>query len=122
MAPRGQEERTLAFESLTSVSSVIDFLQAVRQPDHRPSTRVQDTLAYMQMVNGACQSSGGSSSFENVERVGQDTPESYYKVAGLDAELEAFRADANAVPSLLEASATPWLQPSELSPELAYTR
>ena len=122
MAPRDGEQRTMAFDSLTPVSAVLDFLQAVRDPEHKPFTRVQDTLPYLQMVNGACQSSGGSSAFEQTECVAPNTPESYYQVPGLDAEFEAFRADADAVPSLVEASARPWLQPSELTPELSHGR
>ncbi|HVF10259.1 MAG TPA: Gfo/Idh/MocA family oxidoreductase [Abditibacteriaceae bacterium] len=120
MAPREQEARTLAFDSLTSVAAVLDFFEAVRRPEHRPFTRVQDTLAYLQMVNGAAQSSGGSAAFDGVELVAADTPQAHYQVAGLDAEFEAFRADPDAVPPLLQASALPWLQPSELAAGLAY--
>jgi predicted dehydrogenase len=122
MAPRGEEPRVLAFESLTHVSSVLDFLRAVHQPEHRPFTRVQDTLAYLQMVNGAYQSSKGSSAFaaDRVKRVAERTPEAHYQVDGLDAEFEAFRADADAVPPSLAASDTSWLQASDLSPELSY--
>ena len=119
LAPRDQVARTLAFDSLTPVAAVLDFFQAMRDPAYKPFTRVQDTLAYLQMVNGAQQSCGGSSDFDGVEQVAADTPQAHYQVAGLDAEFEAFRADPDAVPPLLQASALPWLQPSELAAGLA---
>jgi hypothetical protein len=72
------------------------------------------------MVNGAYQSSRGSQLFaaDKIKTVEEGTLHRHYNVAGLDSEFEAFREDPTSVPSLLEPSSMPWLEVSELAPEL----
>src|SRR5262249_208354 len=52
--------RVLQYAYESHVSSFLDFLRAVRTNDPTAvATRIEDTLPYLQMVNGALQSSGG---------------------------------------------------------------
>jgi predicted dehydrogenase len=100
-------------------AAALDFLRAVRDPAHRPFTRLEDCLPYLQTVNGALQSSGGAQAFESslVRRHETETGRGgYYTVDGLDEELAAFAADPAATPSLLAPGE--WIEISDLAEQL----
>ncbi len=123
LAPHGQTPQLHRFFHQSAVASTLNFLQcvhAVDTPDAgtisggaapddtgiagaRLATRLGDTRPFLQMVNGALQSSCGIHSFAaaQVERVAADESHGYYQVAGLDAEMKAFgQGSANGLPLL----------------------
>ncbi len=122
VSPHSQPPQALHLSSQVQTAAVLDFLRAVTSPEHVPFTTVQDTRAYLQMVNGVCQSSGGAASFfpaERIEHHNAGTPQSHYRVTGLDDDIAAFRADPAVVPaSLPAADSAAWLAVSRLSPHL----
>ena len=107
------------FPSVPQLTTVMNFLRAVRQPEVVPITSLENTLAYLQMSNGALQSSLAAQTlnFDEalVRKVGSE-PDGVYVVAGLDQQLAAFAEDENAMPALL----TPgdWVEAGSISPKL----
>jgi len=74
------------------------------------------------VVNGACQSGKGASSFPSalVEPMLAGTPQRHFVVAGLDEQIAAFCQDPNAIPPLLRTDDDlPWINVAALSPDLA---
>ena len=80
----------------------------------------QEALPYMQLVNGALQSSNGSSFFaeEAISQSAAGTPQRRYNVAGLDDAMQALAADPEAVSPIFGVEFNPWVEPRELSPQL----
>jgi hypothetical protein len=115
-----EKSRRFSFPCEVHATSFLDFLRTLREPAHRPFTRLEDCLPYLQTVNGALQSSGGAQAFEP-SRVHRHNTENerggYYTVDGLDDELAAFAADPTATPSLLAPGE--WIEVGELKPQLA---
>jgi hypothetical protein len=103
----GEPARELMFDHDPKTAAMLDFLGLIEGSVPRAATRLQDTLSYLQMVNGAYQSSGGSSSFapELIERAG-----AVYCVRGLDEQFAAFATDPARTPSLLTDEPMPWIE------------
>ena len=96
--------------------ATLDFLRALGSPKAQSQVSLKDTLPYLQMVNGAYQSSRGARSFDAlVEHV---RPDGFYRVGGLDEEMAAFAADFDAPPPLLGADNHAWVDVGDLNLEL----
>jgi predicted dehydrogenase len=121
ITPNGGPPRVAHFDYDTHISSLLNFFSAVRDPEQNPlATRVEDTLGYLQMVNGALQSSGGVHSFppEVVESVNPDSQQHYYRVKGLDEAFTTFANDPEAVPPVFQTREMPWINAADIKPRL----
>jgi predicted dehydrogenase len=114
----GPENYHFRFDNTTAVT--LDFLRAITDPDYQPATTLQDTLPYLQLVNGGLQSSGGADDFPagKVHRIDSDK-DSYFVVEGMDEQFAAFVADAATPPALLSTSERSWVSTDELNRDLA---
>ena len=125
LSTKGQPPRVLTFKHDPGIAAALDFLRAVSETEAgcspRPFTTLQDTLPYLQIVNGACQSGKGASSFPSalVEPFHEGTPKRHYRVARLNEQIAAFCQDPDAVPPLLRADDLPWINVADLSPDLS---
>lgn len=116
----GETAREYQFRFDNGTAVTLDFLRAIADPEHRPATSLQDTLPYLQLVNGALQSSGGAGDFpaDKVQRL-EATKDGYFVVDGLDEQFAAFDAHFDHVPELLSAQAQPWVRAETLNRQLA---
>lgn len=107
------------FPGVPQLTSMMNFLRAVRQPEYAPTTSLENTLAYLQVSNGALQSSmiAQIPNFDEVTitKVGSE-PDGVFTVAGLDEQLAVFAQDETAPPPLLPPG--DWVEASEISPTL----
>ncbi len=103
------------FPGVPHLISLMNFLRAVRQPEYAPTTSLENTLAYLQVSNGALQSSL-TAGFPNFDEADINKMESIYTVTGLDEQLATFARDETQPPPLL----TPgdWVEASDISPQL----
>ena len=87
----------------------------------RLATRLSDTRPFLQMVNGALQSSCGIHSFAaaQIERVATDESHGYYQVAGLDGDMKAFGNGLASSLPLLDKRCGRWLDVAQLAPGLS---
>lgn len=116
----GESEKHWHFPVNASLAATLNFLGALANPEILPSVPIDETLPYMQMVNGALQSSGGSREIPAGEK--HFHPEKgnggTWVVDGLDEALTTFAQNPEAPPALFEAERAPWLPVGELSDEL----
>jgi len=108
------------FADNPALGATLDFLRALRQTGPALRTSLQDTLPYLQLVNGALQSASGAQDFPAalVEHVQQGEPRGYYRVRGLDQEMAVFAGDFHRPPPLLSARSHPWLEAQQWQPGL----
>ncbi len=103
------------FPGVPHLTSLMNFLRAVRQPEYSPTTSLENTLAYLQVSNGALQSSIAAQ-VPNFDEADISKVGSVYTVVGLDEQLAKFAQDENALPVLL--SPGEWVEASNISPKL----
>ena len=123
---KGEAARVWKFGDQASLAATLDFRRALTQPGHIPDSPLESTLAYLQVVNGALQSTQSTQSThgahvfapERVEEIKKDTPDAFYRVAGLDKEIAAFQADFDAPPPSFCLTETPWIAPGDLKLDL----
>lgn len=121
IARQGHPEEHCVFPQRLSSAAALDFFRAINT-GHRPYTRIQDTKAFVQAVNGALQSSGGSTPFppDLVEVIAGGTPQRHYTVRGLDEQFLAFQSKPELIPPLMgDESEMPWVEAADITPELA---
>lgn len=112
----GAEKQSWHFLSDPPLAATLDFLRAISDSAHLPTTPLASTLPYLQLVNGALQSGRGAQNFA-AERVNYEA--GVYQVAGLDDEMAGFAANPDQKPPLLWPRETAWLRPDELESDLA---
>jgi predicted dehydrogenase len=107
-----------AFPGAPHLTSVMDFFHAIRQPERRPITTLENTRSYLQMTNGALQSSGDATNF-NAAKVSKNDDEAggVFTVDGLDAQFAAFAQNGTASPSLLAPG--DWMDIENIATDLA---
>lgn len=111
----GTEERQ--FLDHPAWGATLNFLRALDSPGATPYVSLEDTLPYLQTVNGALQSSRGARHFPPL-LTQHNSPSGFYRVQGLDEELAAFADDFHAPPPLLCDESNPWIEVDTLSSQL----
>jgi predicted dehydrogenase len=112
----GQEAWSAMFDDDTQIAAMLDFFHAATGRRPRPATTLEDTLAYLQAVNGALESSRGATPFDPSIVQRHETPhDGHYIVEGLDEQIEEFDRDPSHIPPALEPQPDSWLTPAQLS-------
>lgn len=120
LKPQDGEAQRLLFVGNPNQIAPLDFFRAVKNPEHKPATALEDVRAYLLATNGALQSSVAERalpfSADRVRRIG-GAPDGFYMVEGLDQELSAFAHDEQKPPVSLRPGA--WLAADQIAPELS---
>lgn len=107
------------FPGVPHLTSLMNFLRAVRLPECTPATSLENTRAYLQVCNGALQSSIAAQvphfEADTITKIGE-APNGFFTVAKLDDQFAAFAQDENKPPSLLMPG--DWVEADEISPTL----
>ena len=116
----GQASQKRQFLHDPALAATLDFLRAIAQPDGVPTLDLGGALPYLQMVNGALQSSRGAHDFESgrVHYVADESGDGFYQIAGADEQFAAFRRDFDQTPTSLLRPDSPWLETKQLSQDL----
>jgi predicted dehydrogenase len=119
LTQNGEETRQFNFFCESHYASMLNFLRSLREPSQTPKTTFEDCRPYLQLTNGALQSSGGASDFQHdkIRFVGAGDSGAYYTVAGLDEQIESFVEDPQAIPPLLAPGE--WIEADQIRTHLA---
>ena len=116
----GQDPVSWHFLHDPALAATLDFLRAIARPDALPALDLQGTLPYLQMVNGALQSSRGARDFESarVSYLADASGDGFYQVAEADEQFAPFRRDFAQPPAALFRPDAPWIEPEQLGKDL----